>query len=210
MGKGVDSIQKYADNAFSAARGTDNDVDIDNETITRIVNLIRDIIERSIAYSWPPTGRALAEGRQVNLTHRGRRLFLLHRAQYRGPNIDRRAVEIEALKNIDLFQASFDINDLPEPKSYTVQEFADRLGIHRDTLSKALVEIETGPAPTLPVGKVPCRMIGGVRRIFFEDFLGDWQERKSQYDSFNERTASGAASESRAEWCRQMYHVFDR
>ncbi|MDJ0766960.1 MAG: hypothetical protein QNJ97_28560 [Myxococcota bacterium] len=169
MARGMDRRIRSAERRISTRE--DTPYDPSPEEVVNIVDFIHDVVERSIAYSWAPITRALVEGRPVRLTRRGMRIYLQHRNKHRTP-IDYRAVEIEAMKNKELFSRQTEPDNKPEKQGYTIAEFAKILGVDRGALAKNLVEIPTGPAPSLPDGKIPCRKIGKTKRIFMEDLFG--------------------------------------
>ena len=86
----------------------------------------------------------------------------------------------------------------------TIVEAAKMLGVDRTTLSGHLVDIPNGPAPTLPVGKIPCRKIGKSRRIFEQDLFGTLEERIERNDNIKNET-SGAKHEDY--WRRQINNI---
>ena len=162
----------------------------------RVHDLIAAVQDRSAAYSWPPAARAFTQGQRPQLTRRGWRVFYQYRQQFRRV-IDIRAIEVEVARHAELFATN---NDPPAvtAEGLTITEFAQLAGIDRGRVSRNLVEIPTGPAPTLPPGKVPARRIGETRRIFRSDFLGEPRKNGADHGSTHTQTASDSAS--REDW----------
>jgi len=86
-------------------------------------------------------------------------------------------------------------------QGYSIAEFAEFFGVHRSSLRNNLVEVPPGPAPPLPPGKIPCRSIGKVKRIFKEDIFGTQEDKAQRNDTFKE-TPSGADLEG--DWRGQI------
>lgn len=80
----------------------------------------------------------------------------------------------------------------------TIAEFAAWAGVDRRRVSEHLVEIPPGPVLALPPGKVPCRVIGGTRRIFIADFRGD--PSSIGVGAGRERSAPAARRELVSSW----------
>jgi hypothetical protein len=91
----------------------------------------------------------------------------------------------------------------------TIKEAAKVLGVDRGILRAALIEIPPGPVPMLAPGKVPCRMIGKVRRIFREDLFGKRVIREIHYGNSVENKAPSPARESGTAWDRSLDCIFN-
>jgi hypothetical protein len=175
-----------------------------NELVRNLVEVIYAIQDRSAAYQWPPIQRAIQKGGPVNLTRKGRRAFLLFKRNFKS-EVDLRAVEVEVARHIALFRGNKDTK--PEKEGLTITEAAQLLNVDRGSLSRHLVEIPLGEAPMLPPGKVPCRRIGNVRRIFREDLFQVTQRKRNQHDdSFAQATSDSA---ERPNWHRSLSQLFE-
>ena len=85
----------------------------------------------------------------------------------------------------------------------TIAEFAAWARVDRRRVSQHLVEIPPGPVPALPPGKVPCRLIGGTRRIFIADFRGDPSSIGVRSGNNHQEAPPGAA-EPTSPWAGQV------
>ena len=173
-----------------------------------IIDLVYAIQNRTAVYQWPPAARALEKGKPVNLTRKGRRMFLLFKRD--SPrSVDFRAVEVEIARRSEIFSNNGSGKDTkPEKEGLTIAEAAQLLNVDRGSLSSHLVEIPLGEAPPLlPVGKVPCRRIGNVRRIFREDLFVVTQRKRNQHEHPSTQTDSVPAD--RPNWHRSLNQLFE-
>ena len=85
----------------------------------------------------------------------------------------------------------------------TIAKFAAWAGADRRRVSQHLVEIPPGPAPPLLPGQVPCRVIGGKRRIFIADFRGEPSSIGVRNASKHQEAPAGAA-QAASSWARQV------
>ena len=202
VGVGLGHSQNHSESTPSGTLAQNDGFDRDR--IAEIVALIRAVHERSVAYRWPPISRALAQGRPVELTRRGRRMYLLHRSQFVAP-IDTRAVEVELALRREVFEPA---PETDKPEGLTITQAAKLIGVDRANLSKNLVEVPPGPTLQLPPGKVPCRVIGRTRRIFREDIIGaPGAHGEQRHGCYCKAQASGPASARGDAWSRQIADI---
>lgn len=90
----------------------------------------------------------------------------------------------------------------------TLKEFAELAGVDHRTISRHLIEIGTGPAPPIPVGKIPVRRIGTTRRIFLVDIFGT-ADMKGGSPSGGDLASKTSEAAGGPGWRRSVRHLLD-